>query len=46
MLPAAGLPHTLGVLWLYTPAFGLVALLPIIGTTIWWLLPVQSSDAC
>src|SRR5581483_3381619 len=30
---------------LYSEAFGLVALLPIIGATIWWLFPVQASDA-
>jgi len=29
---------------LYTQAFTLVALLPIIGTTIWWLLPVTQKD--
>src|SRR5205085_8572482 len=30
---------------LYTPAFALVALLPIVGTTIWWLLPVRPAAA-
>jgi hypothetical protein len=30
---------------LYTQAFAFVALLPIIGTTIWWLLPVNSASA-
>jgi MFS transporter, ACS family, hexuronate transporter len=29
---------------LYTAAFGLVALLPIVGTTIWWLLPVRPAS--
>jgi ACS family hexuronate transporter-like MFS transporter len=29
---------------LYTSAFGLVALLPILGTTIWWLFPLRSPD--
>ena len=27
---------------LYTAAFGLVAVLPIIGTAIWWMLPVRA----
>jgi predicted MFS family arabinose efflux permease len=27
---------------LYTAAFGLVALLPIVGTAIWWMFPVPS----
>jgi ACS family hexuronate transporter-like MFS transporter len=29
----------------YTLAFGLVALMPIVGTTIWWLFPVRPADA-
>jgi MFS transporter, ACS family, hexuronate transporter len=29
---------------LYTQAFGLVALLPIIGTTVWWLFPVRPAE--
>ena len=29
---------------LYTPAFGLVAVLPIIGATIWWLFPVRPAE--
>ena len=28
----------------YTLAFGLVALMPIVGTTIWWLFPVRPAD--
>jgi len=30
---------------LYTAAFGLVAVLPIVGTAIWWMFPVQSIAA-
>jgi len=30
---------------LYTPAFGLVALLPIVGAAIWWLFPVRPAGA-
>jgi len=29
---------------LYSEAFGLVALLPIVGTTIWWLFPVRPAE--
>jgi ACS family hexuronate transporter-like MFS transporter len=29
---------------LYTDAFGLVALLPIIGTAVWWLFPVRPAE--
>ena len=29
---------------LYTEAFGMVALLPIIGTAIWWLFPVRPAE--
>jgi predicted MFS family arabinose efflux permease len=30
---------------LYTAAFGLVAVLPLVGTAIWWLLPVRETSA-
>jgi MFS transporter, ACS family, hexuronate transporter len=30
---------------LYTEAFGLVALLPIVGATIWWLFPVRPAES-
>ncbi len=30
---------------LYTAAFSLVAVLPIIGTTIWWLFPVRPAES-
>jgi ACS family hexuronate transporter-like MFS transporter len=29
---------------LYTPAFGLVAVLPLVGAAIWWLFPVAATD--
>jgi MFS transporter, ACS family, hexuronate transporter len=29
---------------LYTGAFGLVSLLPLVGATIWWLMPVRPAD--
>jgi ACS family hexuronate transporter-like MFS transporter len=29
---------------LYTPAFGMVAVLPIIGTAIWWMFPVRPAE--
>jgi hypothetical protein len=29
---------------LYSAAFTLVALLPIVGATIWWLLPVRQTE--
>lgn len=29
---------------LYTQAFGLVAILPIVGTAIWWMFPVRAAD--
>jgi hypothetical protein len=29
---------------LYTAAFALVAVLPIIGATIWWLFPVRPAE--